>query len=200
MRRLAANAAGLEAAAAALKAGQVVAYPTETVYGLGVNPFSPGALDRLFAAKGRPGDKPVLLIVADAAQLAGLVGPLSPAARRAVERCWPGPVSLLLPRHPDLDLVLTVGLPQICVRCPGAEVARHLCRLVGGPITSTSANLSGHEPARSADAIDFAGVDAVVDGGTLPPGPPSTLYEPDTGRVLREGPVSLDALQRLLAD
>jgi L-threonylcarbamoyladenylate synthase len=185
---------GIADAARALVSGAIIAYPTETVYGLGVDPFSDDALGLLFSAKGRDEGNPILLIVADLEQLNGVVSAVSERARAFADAFWPGPLSLLLPKSNRLPDRLTAGKPLVCVRCPACPVARSLCQAVGGAITSTSANRSGHAPARSLAEIDLPGVAIGIDGGVLAPSPPSTVFDPETGQVLRAGTVSAEAL------
>lgn len=192
------TACGIDAAVDALQRGDLIAYPTETVYGLGVNPFNASALGRLFLAKGREQGKAVLLIIGDTAQLDRLTGPLSARARRFADHFWPGPLSLLLPAVPGLSGNLLGPDGKLCVRCPSCDTARALCRAFGGPITSTSANLSGEVPARSVAELTLADIAVAVDGGTLPNGPLSTIVDPETGRVLREGVIPGRALQAFL--
>lgn len=187
---------GLALAAEALRSGEVVAYPTETVYGLAVNPYSPEALAKLFAVKGRPDANPVLLIIAEESQLAQVALPPGDHARACMERFWPGPLSIVLPAVPGLPAAIA---PQgrVCVRCPGLEIARLLCSAYGGAITSTSANVSGHAPARDAAEASLPGVAVVINGGALAPSAPSTVYDPDARRILREGAISAEALARI---
>jgi L-threonylcarbamoyladenylate synthase len=196
VRVLAPDAGGIALAAEALRRGEVVAYPTETVYGLAVDPFRPEAIARLFAAKGRDEGNPILLIVSDASQLSRVALETSPAARSYMEDFWPGPLSLLLPRCAHLPAEVTAGSDKVCVRCPDCAVARQLCDAFGGAITSTSANRSGEPPAQSVEAIDLPGVAIALDGGPLPDSRPSTILDPDSGRVLREGAIAADALRR----
>ena len=184
------NAEGFVEAARAVRAGEVVAYPTETVYGLGVDPFSDEAVRRLFAVKGRDPSKPVLVIVADVEQLKRVTEYVSDLAWVYVRAFWPGPLSLLLPKAGALAEALTAGQEKVCVRCPGSALARRLCRAVGFAITSSSANLSGEPPARSLDALDLPGVSIGIDGGLLADSAPSTVFDPDTGHILREGAIS----------
>jgi len=186
---------GLAEAAEALRAGSVVAYPTETVYGLAVDPFSEAAVRRLFEVKGRSDDKPVLLVVADAAQLHSVAAEVSVKAAAYIEAFWPGPLSLLFPKADGLPDLLTAGQPQVCVRCPACVAARDLCRAFGGALTSSSANRSGEAPARSVAALDLPGIALAIDGGTLGPQPPSTVFEPDTGRIVRHGPITGEQLR-----
>lgn len=195
---LPANAEGMGRAVALLRENQVVAYPTETVYGLAVNPFSGAALDALFSVKLRDRGKPVLMIIGSQAHLAGLAAPPSERARKCMEAFWPGPLSLLLPAAEGLSPLLTGGNAKICVRCPGLGLAREFCDAWGGAITSSSANFSGAEPARTAAAALIPGVAGVLDGGALGDSMPSTVYDPDGDMVLREGPVTPEMLRRVL--
>jgi L-threonylcarbamoyladenylate synthase len=197
MRIVPAAAEGIALAAEAIRRGEIAAYPTETVYGLGADPFSESALMHLFEIKGRDAQNPILLIVAGLDQLEGVAGPLSDRARAYAEAFWPGPLSLLLPKAPGLPDALTAGRGEVCVRCPGLETARALCRAAGSALTSTSANRSGQAPARSLDELDLPGVVIAIDGGLLPPSSPSTVFDPESGRILREGAISEAQLRAL---
>lgn len=187
---------GLEAAAEVLRAGGILAYPTETVYGLGVDPHRADAVQALHDLKGRPEGQPMLLIISDAAQLADLAAAAPPMAAAFMEEFWPGPLSLLLPAAPGLPAPLVGPGERVCVRCPSHAIARQLCAVFGGAVVSTSANRSGEAPALSLEALDMEGIAAAVDGGTLAPQAPSTVYDPETNRVLRPGPVDADTLNR----
>jgi len=186
---------GIAVAARAIRDGKVVAYPTETVYGLAVDPFSREAIRALFEAKGRPEVNPVLLIAADVSQVEKISLAISDTARRYMERFWPGPLSLVLRKHPDLPSELCGGGETVCVRVPGSEIARDLCRAFGGAITSTSANRSGEPSATKPGEIKLAGVHLCIDAGALPPSAPSTVFDPDTGVIFRQGAVA-EALLR----
>lgn len=198
MKTVPPDTSGLAEAAAVLAAGGVVAYPTETVYGLAVDPFSEAAIDRLFAAKGRPESNPILLIVADESQLARLAADISPQARRCIDAFWPGPLSLLFPKAAGVPSRITAGGSMVCVRCPGSVIARELCRAFGGSVTSTSANRSGQPPARDLGELDLDGVALAIDGGRLGDAPPSTVYDPQADRVLREGGITAGQIQAIL--
>ncbi len=184
------DAPGLATAVAALRAGEVVAHPTETVYGLAADPLSETALDALFAVKGREAYKSVLLIVDSAQRAASLTTNLSESALRCMESFWPGPLSLVLPGVPGLPDRIVGDGGTVCVRCPGCGAARDLCRLWGGALTSTSANRAGAPPAVSASDAALPGVSVVIDGGILGKQPPSTLFDPVLKRVLRSGPIT----------
>lgn len=198
MRILPAHEDALDEAVQVLRAGEILAYPTETVYGLGVDPFNLDALGKLYQCKGRVESNPVLLIVSDLDQLNPLVADISTEAQICMDAFWPGPLSLLFPRAKNLPEMLSAGTDWVCVRCPGNDFARRLCRAFGGTITSTSANASGQPPAISADAITLPGVSLILDGGTLQKQPPSTVYNPNTREMLREGAISLDHVNEAL--
>ncbi len=188
---------GIASAASAIRSGEIVAYPTETVYGLGADPFSDAAVRRLFEIKARDERKPVLLIVADFDQLTRVAPLMSEKAWAYARAFWPGPLSLLLPKSAALPEVLTAGSDKVCVRCPACLESRRLCRAVGSAITSSSANRSGEPPARSLDQLDLPGVAVGLDGGALAPSAPSTVFDPDLGEVLREGAISKARLSAL---
>lgn len=189
---------GLMQAVAFLRKGEVVAYPTETVYGLAVDPTSEEALHRLFNVKGRAETNPVLMIVSDITQLQMFVGEISEKTQRLISAFWPGPISMLFPRPDGLPKLLSADTNKICLRCPAASVARDLCRYFGGPLTSTSANISGQEPARSVDELHVPGVSFGIEGGELKILPPSTIYDPETDTILREGPVTRSMIDKVL--
>jgi len=186
------------AAAELIRQGLVVAYPTETVYGLGADPFSEAAIERLFTIKVRDRGKPVLLVVANEEQLGGVVAEISPGARACMEAFWPGPLSLIFPKAAAIPDSLTAGSDRICVRCTSSPLARELCLAFGGAITSSSANLSGEPPASSLDDIHLPGVAAAVDGGALPPASPSTVFDPDNRHILRPGAISEEKIAAIL--
>ena len=194
----------LAQACALLRAGGVVAFPTETYYGLAVDPFNPAALSRLFALKGRSVDKPVLLIVEEPSQLASLVAEIPPAFTMLMQRFWPGPLTLVFPGAPSLPELLTGHGSTIGVRVSSHPVARQLVRAFGHPITATSANLSGHPPAVTAGGVrDQLGpdLDLVLDGGETPGGLGSTILGFQEGKVclLRPGVISFAEIEAALA-
>lgn len=193
---LSVDAVSIAAAAAALHRGEVVAYPTETVYGLGADPRSPEAVARLFDVKGRAQDQPVLLIIAEPEEVEQIAS-VSVSARRCIDAFWPGPLTLALPAKGAFPPGVQAPDGTVAVRCPACPTARALARAFGGPVTSTSANRAGAPPAlRAADAA-LDGVFCVLDGGELPPSAPSTVYAPDQDEILREGAVSAEALRRM---
>lgn len=186
--------------AALLRSGGVVAYPTETFYGLGALARDAAALERLARAKGRPEGKPLPLVAADLA-MAAEVAVLDGLARRLAERFWPGPLTLVVPAREELPTPITGGTGTVGIRVPGSEVARALCAAAGGPIVSTSANPAGGPPAASAGALDaglLARIDGLLDAGPTPGGPPSTVVAVEGGRLLllREGAVPFALVER----
>jgi L-threonylcarbamoyladenylate synthase len=198
MNPLSPDIAGIAQATQSIRAGGVVAYPTETVYGLGADPFSPAAIDRLFRIKERDRGKPVLLIVAGEEQLLELVADISPVARALMSAFWPGPLSLLFPRSGRIPSEVTGGHAGVCVRCTSHPIARDLCLATGHAITSTSANIAGMPPALTVADCALPGVDYCIDAGTLEPSPPSTVFDPDRLQLIRPGVISEAAIRDVL--
>lgn len=199
MKIVAPTRKGIAEAAEAIRDGGVVAYPTETVYGLAVNPFSHEAIERLFHVKGRDTQNPVLLIIGDMPQLTNEIAQIGPRDMLYMRAFWPGPLSLLLPKAARIPDALTAGSAKVCIRWTSHPVARNLCLAVGTAITSTSANRSGEPPARSLAELNLPGIDLAVDGGTLKPSPPSTVFDPETSAILRPGAISESALSACIS-
>ncbi len=181
------------AAVAALRRGEVVAYPTETFYGLGVDPFDAAALERLRALKGR-GEKAISMLIDGEEMLARLCAEVPARARALMGLHWPGALTLALPARPGLPEAL-VSDGCVAVRQSPHPVARALVAAFGGPVTTTSANRSGEPPASTAAAVRAALGDGchVLDGGATPGGAPSTLarVRGPTVEILRPGAVVL---------
>ena len=199
MIREASDPGAVDEAIALLRDGQVVAVPTDTVYGVAADPFQAGAADRLFVAKDRPKDVQLPILIASPADLAALVeGEVDVFARRLVDRFWPGALTIVLPRKADLRGLDLGGDPTtIGVRCPDHRLVRELCREVG-PLATTSANR--HKEPTPPDAAGVAealgdAVALVLDGGVCE-GAPSTVVSvlDDEVTILREGRISLDQL------
>lgn len=181
-------------AAAAINRGEIVAFPTETYYGLAVDALDARALDRLYSFKGRGAEKASALLVADFAMFAELCAEVPARARALAATYWPGPLTLALPARPDLPAAI-VHDGFVAARVSSHPVAHALVVVIGRPITATSANPAGAGPARSAgEAIaHFAGKDFILlDGGQTPGGPPSTLVRlrGDKFEILRRGAIS----------
>ncbi|MFH1020501.1 MAG: L-threonylcarbamoyladenylate synthase [Pseudomonadota bacterium] len=194
----------LAQACAVLRDGGIVAFPTETYYGLAVDPFNQAALSRLFALKGRSTDKPVLLIVDNPSQLSTLVAEIPPSFTMLMQKFWPGPLTLVFPGAPLLPELLTGNRGTIGIRVSSHPVARQLVRAFAGPITATSANFSGHPPAVTAGGVRDQlgpGVGLVIDGGKTPGGQGSTLLGYQEGKVclLRAGVVPFVEIEEVLS-
>lgn len=188
---------GIDLAVQALERDEIVAYPTETVYGLAVNPFSEKALDRLFAAKQRDPHHAILVIIGAEDQLHRVAQDDDANAAPYIKAFWPGPLTLLLPKASALPNRLTANTPKIGVRCPASDIARDLCLAFGGPLTSTSANISGTPAANSIETIHVGGITLAIDGGVLPEALPSTIFDPEKKTILRQGAISEEALLKI---
>ena len=174
------DAAVVRTAAELLAAGRIVAYPTDTLYGLAVDPRLPDAVQRLLRAKGRPAHMAIPLIAADTGQVARIAAALTPLARRLAAAFWPGPLTLVLDAAADLNRRLLAGGSTVAVRVPDQPLARELARVCGHPLTATSANRSGSPPALTA-AEAAAALDpelaCVLDGGAAGSRSPSTIVD-----------------------
>ena len=182
----------LRLAAAALRAGEPVVLPTDTVYGIAVDPTVPGATQRLFDVKGRGRETPIAVLVADAGQAWAIARPPVPdAAIRLAERFWPGALTLVVPRSPAWDADIGDQTATVGVRCPDHALVRALCRAVG-PLATTSANRHGSAPAQTVAEVVAALGDTgmVIDGGWVS-GTASTVVDctAEHPKVLREGPI-----------
>jgi L-threonylcarbamoyladenylate synthase len=191
-------------AGALLRAGRLVAFPTETVYGLGGVATNERAVANIFAAKGRPRFNPLIVHVADLAQAKALAL-FNEAAQRAAARFWPGPLSLVLPRRENcgLSLLASAGLETVAIRAPDHPVAQALLRETGQPVAAPSANRSGRvSPTEAAHVADEFGdkVALVLDGGATPIGIESTVLDLSSEKpaLLRPGAVTLEELTELL--
>ncbi len=191
-----AHQADLERAAALLQSGGTVAFPTETVYGLGANALDAAAVAKIFDAKQRPAWDPLIVHLADVAVLAEVaeVGQeLEARVRALAEAFWPGPLTLLLPRTRAVPDAVTAGRPLVGVRVPAHPVALELLRLAGVPVAAPSANTFGHtSPTTAAHVLaDLDGrIDAVVDGGATAVGVESTVLDPQEMMIYRPGAVT----------
>ncbi|WP_223066009.1 L-threonylcarbamoyladenylate synthase [Paenibacillus caui] len=196
----------IEEAGAVLAAGGTVAFPTETVYGLGADARSTEAVEQIFAAKGRPSDNPLIVHIADESQLDELVTEVSPAARELMAAFWPGPLTLVLPVRPGaVSPRVTAGLSTVAVRMPAHDIALRLIAAAGCPVAAPSANRSGRPSPTLAEHVgeDLAGaIDGIVDGGPTGVGLESTVVECGAGgevTVLRPGGITAEALAGVAA-
>jgi L-threonylcarbamoyladenylate synthase len=185
--------AGIALAAEHIRAGEVVALPTETLYGLAVDALNPAAVEALLAVKGRGPRQPVPCLVADRAMLGLLVKEVPDSAEALIAVHWPGPLTLILPAVAGLAAPLVNPGGGVGVRITSDPTARELVRLVGRPLTATSANRSGEAPAKCAEAAALSGVSMVLDGGAREQ-IASTVVEVMPGRpikVLRQGAIAI---------
>jgi L-threonylcarbamoyladenylate synthase len=193
----------IERAARAIRAGGVVAMPTDTLYGLAADPFNAAAVARVFAVKGRGSDRALPLVAADVQQIALDVGELSPPARTLAERFWPGPLTLLVVAPERLPRTVTGGTDRVGVRVPAHAVTRALCRACGTLLTATSANVSGRPGTNDPDEVAASlggALDVILDAGMTTGGPPSTIVDvtEPVPRLIRAGAISWETIQACL--
>ena len=194
-----------QTAARLIREGELVAIPTETVYGLGANGLSETAVPKIFAAKGRPNDNPLILHVWDASQVDELCHSIPDAARALMAAFWPGPLTIVLPAKPCVPKCTTAGLSTVAVRCPDNAVTREIIRLAGVPIAAPSANLSGKPSTTTAEHVyhDHAGkIPLIIDGGACAVGVESTIIDmtDTTPRLLRPGGISPEELYAVIGE
>jgi L-threonylcarbamoyladenylate synthase len=195
--------AAIRLAADAVRDGRVVAYPTDTLYGLAVDPRRADAVARVFALKARAPDRALSLIAADVAQVEATLGPLGETERRLADACWPGPLTLVIRGPVTLAQEVTGADGTIAVRVPAHGVARALARAVAHPVTATSANRSGRDAHATPDEVAAALGDSIallLDAGPTPGGPPSTIVGVNEGgaRLLRAGAIPFARVLELL--
>jgi L-threonylcarbamoyladenylate synthase len=192
-------------AAAVIRAGGLVAFPTETVYGLGADALNEDAVRKIFLAKERPADDPLIVHIASASQLPQLARQIPQRAWDLIERFWPGPLTLVLPKTERVPTVTTGGLDTVAVRMPSHPVAKRLIELSAVPIAAPSANRFGRPSPTIAKHVweDLHGrIDLILDGGPTPIGVESTVLDltVDPPMVLRPGGVTLEELRAVLGD
>jgi L-threonylcarbamoyladenylate synthase len=197
VRRVKADAHGIEEAAAVIGRGGVVVIPTDTLYGVAADPFNADAVARVFEIKGRPADRALPLIASDADQIAARLGPLSPAAQQLADAFWPGALTLLLDAPASLAASVAAGTGQVGVRVPAHGAARALCRACGIPLIATSANISDQPATNDPDVVARmlgSRIDLLLDGGRTPGGLASTVVDATgmTPRLVRSGAVGWD--------
>lgn len=193
----------LREAVTVLRQGGVVAYPTDTVYGLAVDAFNVEAIARLYAAKGRPDAKALPLIIGEVGQLERVAVVVSPQAEQLMAAFWPGPLTLLFEPHEALPVLLRGESPRIGVRWPAAALSQQLARQLGRAVTATSANRSGAPAAlTAAEVIDqlAASIDLVLDGGRAESSEVSTVLDAVASppRVVRPGKIQSPAIEAVL--
>jgi len=195
--------AAIIAAAKILRAGGLVVFPTETVYGVGANAMDPNAVRRIFTAKGRPADNPVIVHVHDVAAAQHLVRSWPPMAQRLADAFWPGPLTLVLPRAETVPAIVSGGLPSVALRVPRHPAAQALLREANMPIAAPSANTSGRpSPTRVQDALADLGdkVQMYLDGGAAEVGLESTVVSlmGPAPLILRPGGVTREAIEAVV--
>jgi L-threonylcarbamoyladenylate synthase len=194
----------VQEAAKLIRAGAVVAIPTDTLYGLAADPFSQAAVLRVFEAKGRPAERPLPLIAADVPQIAAHLGVLPNHVARLAATFWPGPLTLLIAAPPSLAPQVAAGTGRVGVRVPDDVVARAVCKAVGHPITATSANISDRPPTANPDIVEETfgdRVELLLDGGTTPGGPASTIVDltVEPPALVRAGAIPWEQVQACVA-
>ena len=198
--QLSADAAGLEKAAAWIKNGEVVGMPTETVYGLAADARNPEAVAKVFAAKGRPADNPLIVHIADLERLPELACDIPSLAYRLAEKFWPGPLTMILKKQDCIPAITSGGLDTVGIRMPAHPAALSLIRLAGVPVAAPSGNVSGYPSPTSAQHMvrDMSGrIAAILDGGECSVGVESTVISfetENTVRILRPGGVTQEQL------
>ena len=187
----------------AIRAGGVIAMPTDTFYGLGVDPFRADAVARIFAIKGRPAERALPIIAADADQVHDRMGALPSLAERLASCFWPGPLTMLVVAPFALAAGVSGGTGKVGLRVPAHAVARALCAACGTPLTATSANISGAPPSADPDEIWRTlgdRIDLLVDAGHTPGGPPSTIVDVtgSSPKLVRAGAIRWEAIEACL--
>jgi L-threonylcarbamoyladenylate synthase len=182
--------------------GGLIAFRTDTFYGLGADPLNAAAVAKIRELKGREESKPILLLISDVDQLQRFVGDHSGVFEQTAADHWPGPLTLIGAARPELPTELTAGTNTIGVRLPDDRNVRALVRACGGALTATSANVAGEPPARTAKEVEdyFANIDLIIDGGDVSATEPSTVLDLSNAqpRLVREGAVTRAALGDLL--
>ncbi len=188
-----------------IQQGGLVAIPTETVYGLGANGLDEAAVAKIFEAKGRPQDNPLILHVSETAEIEKFCHSIPKAAYTLAEKFWPGPLTIVLPARDTVPKRTTGGLSTVAVRCPDCKVTREIIRCAGVPIAAPSANISGKPSTTTAQHVrhDHDGrIDAIVDGGPCRVGVESTIVDltESRPRLLRPGGITPEQLRSVLGD
>ena len=201
---LAPEAALLERAEAIIRGGGIVALPTDTLYGLAVDPWNGEAVRRLLAVKRRPAERALPLIASDVAQVVSCLGELPPLASALARRFWPGALTLLVEAPELLRSTVTAGEESVGIRVPDCALAQALCLTCQRPLTATSANISGNPPSDDPEVVAMTMghlIDALVDGGRTAGGPSSTIVDTtnSTLRLIRAGAIPWDEI-RTFAD
>ena len=191
----------LETIQSVLDSGGVIAFPTDTFYGLGADPFNPEAISKIFRIKQRPADKPLLVLIHSPDQVDRLTDQITPLAKLLMRLFWPGSLTLLFKAAPGLPRELTAGTGKVGIRLPAHLFTLQLLEGLDCPLTAPSANISGaREPVTAGEVVSAGALDVIVDGGPAPGGKPSTILDATTNppTLVREGAVSRKDLQMVL--
>lgn len=194
---------GIAQAAEVIRKGGLVAFPTETVYGVGANALDAAAVEGIFAAKRRPKNDPIIVHISSLAMLEEVTSEICPEAFALAERFWPGPLTMILPRNPAVPALVSSGLATLAVRMPAHPIAAALIEAAGVPIAAPSANLFSRPSSTKASHVleDLAGrVDLIIDGGEARIGVESTVLDLGSRTVLRPGGVPIEAIAEVLPD
>ena len=188
-----------------LLAGGVIAFPTDTFYGLGVDPFNREAVNRVFELKGREKNKPLILLISSRVQLETMVKEITPAHSALIHKFWPGPLTLLFKPGSVIPENVSAGSNRIGIRQPGNTMTRNLISALGQPITAASANLAGESPPITAKQVQQSfgnRVDLIIDGGTCQGGKPSpVVHALETPvRLVRHGAIAFSEIEMALRD
>lgn len=199
------NTEAIEKAGELLRAGEVVAIPTETVYGLAANAYDGSAVSKIFKAKGRPQDNPLIVHIAKVETLSDLVSEVPEAAKKLAAAFWPGPLTMILPKSEKIPDAVSAGLPTVAVRMPSHPVAHAVIEAAGVPLAAPSANLSGSPSPTNAKYVleDMHDrIPLILDGGSSAVGVESTVITLATARprVLRPGGITVEQLRALLGE
>ena len=195
----------LTEAAEILKNGGLVAFPTETVYGLGANGLDEKACKRIYEAKGRPSDNPLILTIGDLDGLYKIVGKVTENAKKIIDAFWPGPITLVLPKADCVPETVTGGLDTVAVRYPSNKIARELIKIAGIPVAAPSANSSGKPSPTRASHVEFdlnGKIEMIIDGGAADWGLESTILDvsEDKPVLLRPGAVTQDMIEDVVGE
>jgi L-threonylcarbamoyladenylate synthase len=202
---LKADMEGIERAAKFLRDGGLVGMPTETVYGLAANALDGKAVAKIFAAKGRPMDNPLIVHISDFSQIYNLVAVVPESAKKLAKAFWPGPLTMILPKADCIPDEVSAGLPTVAIRFPSHPTAQQLITTAGLPLAAPSANLSGKPSPTTAEHVmhDLSGkIEAVIDGGPCKVGVESTVITlaSNPPRLLRPGGITLEQLRSVLGE
>ncbi|MGB9808661.1 MAG: L-threonylcarbamoyladenylate synthase, partial [Caldanaerobacter sp.] len=195
----------IDYAAEVIKKGGLVAFPTETVYGIGANSFDEEAVKRIFIAKGRPQDNPLILHIASIDQVYDLTVEFPEKAKKLVQKFWPGPLTIVLKKSSKVPYINTAGMDTVAIRMPSNSIAHLLIKRAGVPISAPSANVSGRpSPTDASHVIEdlYGKVDVIIDGGKCDVGLESTVVDltDEIPVILRPGAVTLNMLQEVLGE